>query len=113
VYKKAAELVKTIRAGHGPRLLHARTYRVKGHVSVDLAAYRDPREVEEALKNDPIHNARRALLARGSTDAACDQMDQQAQAEVQAAMQAANLAPWPDVSAAYTDIQTTGEGQWF
>jgi pyruvate dehydrogenase E1 component alpha subunit len=105
--------VQEVRAGHGPRFLHALTYRVKGHVSVDLAAYRDPREVEEALKNDPIQNARRALLALGSTDAACDQMDQQAQAEVQSAMQAADQAPWPDVSAAYTDIQTTGEGQWF
>jgi pyruvate dehydrogenase E1 component alpha subunit len=113
VHEKAAELVQTIRSGQGPRLLHASTYRVKGHVSVDLAAYRDPREVEEALKNDPIQNARRALLALGSTDAACDQMDQQAQAEVQSAMKAADEAPWPDVSAAYTDIQTTGEGQWF
>jgi pyruvate dehydrogenase E1 component alpha subunit len=28
-------------------------------------------------------------------------------------MKAADEAPWPDVSAAYTDIQTTGEGQWF
>jgi MFS family permease len=54
-----------------------------------------------------------ALLALGSTDAACDQMDQQAQAEVQSAMQAADQAPWPNVTAAYTDIQTTGEGQWF
>jgi pyruvate dehydrogenase E1 component alpha subunit len=113
VHEKAAELVQTIRSGQGPRLLHASTYRVKGHVSVDLAAYRDPREVEEALKNDPIQNARRALLALGSTDAACDQMDQQAQAEVQSAMQAADQAPWPNVTAAYTDIQTTGEGQWF
>jgi pyruvate dehydrogenase E1 component alpha subunit len=40
-------------------------------------------------------------------------MDQQAQAEVRSAMQAADKAPWPDVSAAYTDIQTTGAGQWF
>jgi pyruvate dehydrogenase E1 component alpha subunit len=69
--------------------------------------------VEEALKNDPIQNARRTLLALGSTDAFCDQMDQQAQTEVQSAMKAADEAPWPDVSAAYTDIQTTGEGQWF
>ena len=113
VQEKAAELVQAIRAGQGPRLLHARTYRVKGHVSVDLAAYRDPREVEEALKNDPIQNARHALLALGSSDAACDLLDQQAQAEVQSAMELADKAPWPEVSAAFTDIQTTGAGQWF
>jgi TPP-dependent pyruvate/acetoin dehydrogenase alpha subunit len=41
VHETAARLVGEVRAGGGPRLLHALTYRVKGHVSVDLAAYRD------------------------------------------------------------------------
>jgi hypothetical protein len=28
-------------------------------------------------------------------------------------MRDADAAPWPDPATAYTDIQTTGEGQWF
>jgi hypothetical protein len=31
----------------------------------------------------------------------------------QQAMAQADAAPWPEAQAAYTDIQTTGEGQWF
>ena len=38
----------------GPRFLHAITYRFKGHVSVDAAAYRDGTEVSRALQNDPL-----------------------------------------------------------
>src|SRR5450432_555040 len=38
----AACLVAEVRAGAGPRFLHAVTYRFKGHVSVDPGAYRDP-----------------------------------------------------------------------
>src|SRR5690606_30682655 len=47
----ARALVGEIRAGGGPRLLHAQTYRLKGHVSVDPAKYRDPAELAQALKN--------------------------------------------------------------
>ena len=50
----AASLLENIRAGKGPRFLHAITYRFKGHVSVDAAAYRDGEEVARALENDPI-----------------------------------------------------------
>jgi hypothetical protein len=53
VREAAARLVAEVRAGGGPRLLHALTYRVKGHVSVDLAAYRDPAELAAALANRP------------------------------------------------------------
>lgn len=113
VYATAGGLIEAIRAGGGPRLLHAHTYRIKGHVSVDLAAYRDPQEVIEAQKNDPIHNARKAFVARGGDAAQLDALDQAASAEVQAAMRAAEAAPWPAVEAAFTDVQTTGAGQWY
>ncbi|MGZ8255404.1 MAG: thiamine pyrophosphate-dependent dehydrogenase E1 component subunit alpha, partial [Burkholderiaceae bacterium] len=54
VHEAAGALVRDVRSGGGPRLLHALTYRVKGHVSVDPAAYRDPAEVQAALERDPI-----------------------------------------------------------
>ena len=49
----------TVRAGAGPRLLHALTYRVKGHVSVDAPAYRDGAEISKPrCESDPLHRAR-------------------------------------------------------
>ncbi len=112
VHDAAGALVRDVRGGSGPRLLHAVTYRVKGHVSVDPAAYRDAKEVEAALKLDPIAQARHAFVQLGGATAELDAIDAAAQAEVNAAMDAAEQAPWPDAAAAFTDIQTTGAGQW-
>ena len=112
VHAAARRLVAEVRAGHGPRLLHALTYRVKGHVSVDPAAYRDPAELAAALETDPIARARARMVAGGIDAAALAQIENQAHAEVEAALSAADAAPWPDAGAAFTDVQTTGAGQW-
>jgi pyruvate dehydrogenase E1 component alpha subunit len=113
VHGAAAALVAQVRAGLGPRLLHALTYRVKGHVSVDPAAYRDPRELAAALLTDPIARLRERFRTLGHDVKALDLLENDAVAEVQAALDAAAAAPWPEVSAAYTDVQTTGAGTWF
>lgn len=113
VHQAAAQCLQAVRGGQGPRLLHALTYRVKGHVSVDPALYRDPAEVEAALRLDPIARAREAYLAAGGQLADLQALDAQADDEVAQAVQRADAAPWPLPDAAYTDVQTTGEGQWF
>jgi TPP-dependent pyruvate/acetoin dehydrogenase alpha subunit len=112
VHSAAARLVAEVRSGNGPRLLHALTYRVKGHVSVDPAAYRDPVEVAAALETDPIANARAQCLKGGVATSTLDAIDAESHAEVQAALAAADAAPWPEPGAAYTDVQTIGAGQW-
>lgn len=113
VHEAAGALVRQVRAGSGPRLLHALTYRVKGHVSVDTAAYRDPGELKEALQTDPIERARRHCLTLPGVDAAqLAAIEREAADEVAAALAAADAAPWPDPAAAFEDVQTTGAGQW-
>jgi len=111
VSEAAAELVREIRAGSGPRLLHAQTDRHKGHVSVDPALYRDPAAVAEALARDGIGRTRAQLVAQGQT-AEVERIEREARAEIDAAVAAATAAPLPDSSAAYTDIQNTGAGVW-
>ncbi|BEP51275.1 thiamine pyrophosphate-dependent dehydrogenase E1 component subunit alpha [Variovorax sp. V116] len=113
VHGTAARLVAEVRSGGGPRLLHALTYRVKGHVSVDLAAYRDPAELAAAIETDPIARARGQLLDMGVAAAALDAIENAARDEVDTALAIANAAPWPEPSAAFTDVQTTGAGQWY
>ena len=108
----AARLVAEVRGGAGPRFLHAVTYRFKGHVSVDPGAYRDKTEVDAALAFDPLLVARRALVDRGVVADTLDVIDTVAKAEIDVAMAQAEAAPWPEPMSAYTDIQTTGEGQW-
>ncbi len=113
VHAAAAALVAQVRAGQGPLLLHALTYRVKGHVSVDLAGYRDPQELAAAVLTDPIARLRASAQAQGLDMRELDALDHAAAAEVQVALDAASAAPWPDPEAAYTDVQTTGAGTWF
>ena len=112
VHETAARLVKEVRTMKQPRLLHAITYRVKGHVSVDAAAYRDPRELEQALQTDPMACARVHYQAQGGDLAVLDAIDAEAAHEVAQALAAADAAPWPAAESAFTDIQTTGAGQW-
>ena len=107
----AAKLIAEIRAGAGPRLLHAITYRHKGHVSVDPGTYRDPEEVRKALERDPIKRTRLQLEAAG-LGAQAAQVEAEARAEIDAALAAAEASPVPEVHEAYQDIVTTGAGAW-
>jgi pyruvate dehydrogenase E1 component alpha subunit len=108
----AAQLVAEIRAGGGPRLLHAVTYRFKGHVSVDPGTYRDPAEVEAAKRNDPLLIAQARLRALGAAQADIDAIDAAAQAEIDHALKVAEAAPWPEVADAYEEIMNSGAGVW-
>ena len=112
VDQAARELVARIRAGGGPQFLHALTYRVKGHVSVDPAAYREQSEVDGALESDPLKLAALRLEALGVAAGRVAEIEAQARSEIEAALAAARAAPWPQAGAAYTDVQDTGAGQW-
>lgn len=112
VHEAAGRMASEVRAGGGPRLLHAVTYRFKGHVSVDAGSYRDPAEVERALAFDPLGLARSRLVEAGASAAALDAVDAEARAEIEAALAVADAAPWPEAAAAFEDIVTTGAGSW-
>jgi pyruvate dehydrogenase E1 component alpha subunit len=108
VWEAAGRLLADIRKGSGPRLLHAITYRVKGHVSVDAAAYRDAARHDKEVERDPLVIAARRIAARDRLEA----IGREARAEVAAALAAAHAAPWPEKQAAYSDVQDTGAGRW-
>ena len=101
------ELLQRIRSGQGPQFLHAITYRFKGHVSVDPAAYRDGEEVSRALENDPLKSME-AKLDEGEAAA----LRREAETEVQKALAVAAAAPWPESKSAYTEVQDAGGGLW-
>lgn len=110
VDRTAAELVAGVRAGT-PALLHAITYRIKGHVSVDPGLYRDAGEVERARQQDPLLRVRTLLAALGGT-AAAGAIDAEVKDEVTQALAAADAAPWPAPESAFEDVISTGAGQW-
>ena len=108
----AQRLVEPVRAGSGPRLLHALTWRVKGHVSVDGQAYRAADDIDAARAGDPLQRARDRLIALGAGAQDIDRIDADARAEIAAAQRFAEESPPPDASAAFTDVQTIGASAW-
>ncbi|WP_176739133.1 pyruvate dehydrogenase (acetyl-transferring) E1 component subunit alpha [Micromonospora matsumotoense] len=57
------------RAGHGPYLVEAHTYRMEAHTNADDASrYRDPDEVEAWRDRDPVARLEAYLRGRGELD---------------------------------------------
>jgi pyruvate dehydrogenase E1 component alpha subunit len=104
----ARGLVAQIRAGGGPRFLHASTYRLTGHTGADAAPYRDAAEVEARRREEPIGRAAALLLAAGVARAELDADRAAAEAEMLAAYEAAVAAPHPAADEAFRDVQDAG-----
>ena len=101
-------LVEEIRGGSGPQFLHAETYRHIGHTVVDPATYRPDAEVEEAKARDPIGRAKAFLMNEGASESDLDRIAEDAEREMTVAFETARDAPWPDLSAAASDVQDIG-----
>src|SRR5690554_3652387 len=65
VYDAVRRAADRARAGEGPTIIEARTYRHYGHSRTDPAKYRPAAEVEEWLKRDPLDITRRQLADLG------------------------------------------------
>ena len=90
VRETAAEAVARARAGEGPTLVEAKTYRHKGHSRVDPGKYRPKEEVDEWLQRDPIPR-----LAARLDEGTVAQISERVERELEAALAAARAAPLP------------------
>lgn len=91
-----AAAVARARAGEGPTLLEAKTYRYRGHSRTDPARYRAPGELERWRARDPIVLLGTALAREGTlTDEAQAEMRAAVQAEIDAASRQAAAGPFP------------------
>ncbi|KUN23356.1 pyruvate dehydrogenase (acetyl-transferring) E1 component subunit alpha [Streptomyces antibioticus] len=112
VRETVARLAERARAGDGPALLEAATYRHFGHSRSDPAAYRPAEEVERWLKHDPLDIARGRLTERGVPAETVTAADERAQEAVRQAVDAAKNAPAPDPGDALTDVWADGGAAW-
>jgi pyruvate dehydrogenase E1 component alpha subunit len=112
VAELAQRLVSEVRGGQGPRLLHAATWRVRGHLSADKQGYRDPGDIAAAAATDPVAQARKRLLESGMAEAELAQLDAGVEREVKDAIAFAEASPAPQAAEAFGDVQTVGAGTW-
>jgi acetoin:2,6-dichlorophenolindophenol oxidoreductase subunit alpha len=99
VNKAARRAVKRARAGDGPTFLVLDTYRFMGHHvgDVDRAYYRSKDEEQEwSSARDPIALLATRLLGEGVDDGTLAQIRAEAQQEVDAGVEFALAAPYPD-----------------
>ncbi|WP_405529572.1 thiamine pyrophosphate-dependent dehydrogenase E1 component subunit alpha [Streptomyces canus] len=112
VQEAVARLARRARAGDGPAVLEAETYRHFGHSRTDPATYRPAEEVERWLKHDPLDIARGRLIEAGVPEETVTAADERARTVVRQAIEAAKSAPPPDPREAFTDVWADGGAAW-
>jgi pyruvate dehydrogenase E1 component alpha subunit len=100
----ARAAVARARAGEGPTFLECLTYRLSGHYVGDPQRYRAAAELAEWQERDPIAKFGRHLEAEGLAAVDGAALEQQARAEVEAAVRFALESPWPDAAELATGV---------
>jgi pyruvate dehydrogenase E1 component alpha subunit len=109
VIQVATEAIERARAGLGPTLIEALTYRVQGHSSSDdPSAYRDPAEPEVWERKDPLKRLRGYLRTRGLwSDALDTETSERHNQAITDALAGADALPAPPVDTIFDDVYET------
>lgn len=105
VHEAAGEAVARARAGEGPSLVEAMTYRFCGHFFGDDSTYMPAAEVSAAMEADPVPRYRSKLLAAG--DASEEQLaaiEAEIEAEIDRAYDFAWQSPLPSPDELNLDV---------
>jgi acetoin:2,6-dichlorophenolindophenol oxidoreductase subunit alpha len=105
MYAVAKTAIDRARAGEGPTLIEANTFRFFGHVFGDADGYMDEGERAGHMANDPYPIYRNALIAGGdATEVQLAAIEAENAAEIEAAIEFAMASPYPDPSEIFRDV---------
>ncbi|TAF05332.1 MAG: pyruvate dehydrogenase (acetyl-transferring) E1 component subunit alpha [Nostocales cyanobacterium] len=105
VRQVAQEAVARARAGEGPTLIEAMTYRFRGHSLADPDELRSKEEKEFWFSRDPIKKLAAYLLEKNlATEAELKDIDKKIQGVIDDAVKFAESSPEPDASELYRFI---------
>jgi len=105
MYAVAKEAIDRARAGEGPTLIEAMTYRFFGHVFGDADAYMDKDRKAAAMEADPVPRYRAQLIAEGiATEEELTAMETAIEAEIDEAVDYALASPFPGVEELTRDV---------
>jgi pyruvate dehydrogenase E1 component alpha subunit len=106
MWQVASEAIDRARAGEGPTLIEALTYRVQGHSSSDdPSVYRDAKEPEEWERRDPLNRLRSYMKHTGiySEQAEKEIADKYNQ-QITDALAAVDSTPPPAIETMFDDV---------
>jgi TPP-dependent pyruvate/acetoin dehydrogenase alpha subunit len=112
VYAVARRAIDRARAGDGPSLIEALTYRHGGHSRADPGKYRPDDEVAAWKARDPIPTYRARLLDAGVTADELDTIEASSKAKVAEAEAEARQAPEPTIDVIETNLWADGGSAW-
>jgi acetoin:2,6-dichlorophenolindophenol oxidoreductase subunit alpha len=112
VYAMAKRVVDRARAGEGPSLVEAVTYRHGGHSRADPGTYRPEEEVKAWMARDPIPTQRQRMLDAGVEASELERIETEVEASIGAAEKAAREAPDPDPAVAMSQLWSDGGSSW-
>ena len=104
MYRTAREAVERARAGGGPTLIEAMTYRMLGHTFGASYAYVPKSLLQEAADNDPLPRLRNTLLTMQASEAELDAMVAAIERDIDAAVEHATASPYPDLVELRRDV---------
>jgi acetoin:2,6-dichlorophenolindophenol oxidoreductase subunit alpha len=112
VFGVASSSIERARAGRGPSLIEAKTYRKGGHSRADPGKYRPQSEVEAWLARDPVALYRKRLVDLGFDEAALDEIESDVAALVEQATEEAKAGPPPPTDIIFRDVWASGGSSW-
>jgi pyruvate dehydrogenase E1 component alpha subunit len=105
VHAAAREAIDRARAGDGPTLIEAVTFRFEGHTMGDNDAYMDKGEKEAWMARDPVPRYRAWLLENAhTTEAVLADMEAGTEKEIEEAFKFAMASAFPDVAELRRDV---------
>jgi pyruvate dehydrogenase E1 component alpha subunit len=105
MYHAAKEAVDRARAGNGPTLIEARTFRFMGHVFGDADGYMDKAEKAAAVAKDPVPAYRAWLVENGhAKEEELAQIEAEIEKEIDEAVEFAISSPYPSLDELRRDI---------
>lgn len=105
MYNAAREAVERARAGEGPTLIEAVTFRFHGHVFGDAGGYIPKDEYEAAVAADPYPRFRAKLVADGiATEEQLAAIEADYEAQLDEAVDYALASPFPGLEEVTTDV---------
>jgi acetoin:2,6-dichlorophenolindophenol oxidoreductase subunit alpha len=104
MYDVAKAAVDRARAGEGPTLIEAMTFRMLGHLFGADFSYVPKELTAWGIENDPVPRLRKQLLDMQVAEADLQAIDTAVEAEIDAAVEFAFASPFPDVRELRLDI---------
>ena len=105
VYKTTLEALERARAGEGPTLLEAITYRYLGHSKSDANLYRTREEIQMWREQDPIQQFAMKLEEEGVLgEDEWRKLDEETKERIEEAFEKASKEPDPEPDSALEDV---------